>query len=528
MALTPPILASAIVQEPYTSIMALDPVVYWPMNEVSGNIINHGSLASKDGVAGGTPAYQSGTPIVPRNRGANIEFDGTTDYFRVTDAAIVGTDPNFSFGVWIKTDGGLASRTVFQQQDTDSSYCGFRLYTNSATLVFQSHHTDGSSQTMTVYGLNTYLTNNTVMYVGVTADDDQFKIFINGEQFGYLARSTVEYVAGSDIYIGRAEGAYRYWKGWMSDLFMVDFPMTAAEHLNIWRKGEFQIERPRGDNFKDAVPVSLDGAHVSMTTVGASENPLIEPVNYTGGVEMHKNVWLRCDDIPAGDGPYLVKIERPSGTSTTAVNAYHGPPDAENILDLSLVSSFFLASSSTVQTEDLDWTLPEGDIYYFWAGNQAGNTMNPGPFDIWVESLPVQPNDNFADAITIDVSGADTLTASTVGAGIEDSQECVRTGCNEHTVWYKFTADATGNITLSLGNTDNYKYFGIAVWDATTDGISVVGDIDWTTPMDYDDNAATGNGEVTIAVTSGNEYVFHVTQYSLVQVDFTLDWTDIT
>lgn len=526
MALTPPILASAIVPEPYTSIMAMDPVVYWRMDEVSGNIINLGSLASKDGVANGTPAYQSGTPIVPRNRGANIEFDGTTDYFRVTDAAITGTDPNFSFGVWIKTDGGLSDRTVFQQQDTTSAYCGFRLYTSSATLVFQSHHTDGSSQTLTVYGLNTYLMNNTVMYVGVTADDDNFSIYVNGELFGSLARTTVTYVSGSDIYIGRAEGAYRYWKGWMSDLFIVDFPMTADEHLNIWRKGEFQIERPRGDNFKDAVTLVLDASPTTMTTVGASENPLIEPLNYAGAVDLHKNVWMKFE--PPDTNMYLVRASRPSGTSIVGMNLFHGPPDAESVLDLSQVSSFFTSTGSTEVREEIDWTLPPGHIYYLWAGNQSANSMNPGPFDVSFESFPVQANDNFADAEVIDVSGVGTLTSSTVGSSLEDSQESVRTGCNEHSVWYKFTADATGSITLSLGNTDNYKYFGIAAWDATADGISVVGDVDWTTPLAYNDWSADGNGEITISVISGNVYYFHVTQGNIIQVDFTLDWTDIT
>lgn len=518
MSITPARSAAAITPEPITTILSHFPAVYWRMNDASGNVVNIGNLGSKNGVANGTPTYQS-AKLPPRSEFACVEFNGTTDYFRVTNAAITGTDPTFSFGCWISTTAGAGgAMTVFQQQDTDSNYCGFRLYTNGFnSLVFESHHTDATSQMMTVNSV-TPLSTGEPIYVGVTADATHFRMYINGEYLGVLERTTVTYVSGSDIYIGRAEGAYRYWDGLISDLFIAPYVLSADDHYEIWRKGNLNMPRPRGDNFHDLV-VLEEGVTETLTTVNATETTDDPDDGYLGFAMLHKTIWLKY----APEDQVLLELDG-SGHS---VAIWIDSDDLEEMNETWNGYDYFKFTTGLAVLDPL----PEGQAYYLCVGHQGySSTYSPGPFDISATTIVPPANDDFADAITISVVSADDTTGVTIGATVEDEQEGVMTGCPHQTVWYKFTADATGNITFDTESVVPYLYYALAIWDATADSIVTINDMDFTDPLGYDTSSGVdGSALLTVAVVSGNVYYVQVSnQNAAPDGDFTLTWTDIT
>lgn len=534
MVLIPPVLASAIKSEPFYSIMDLDPVVYWPMDDASGVLVNYGSLASKNAAVFGTPVYDFAS-IVPRFQGGCVDFDGTTDYFQVTDAAITGTNPEFSFGCWISTTTNTGEHTVFQQQDPTSAYCGFRLYTSDQRLRFQSHHTDGTSQIVQTYSLPA-IASGQPFYVGVTADDVFFRLYINGVQYMATERTTQTYVSGSDIFIGRAEGSYRYWDGQISNLFMVDYAMTADQHESIWRKGQLNIERPLGDHFKDHPLLIADGPVLSSTSVGASSDPTNDPVwNYNNSLSIARNVWFKFVP-PSFTDRYRLVLDSSYGTATT-LYVYIGPDDLEAPIWNDYESKGSILNEPAVGYEYLNEnpnnTVVAGQAYYISAGVQRGELFNLGPFDLSVENFPpAAANDDFADAITINVASAGSVSGSTINATIENKDEALSTNCAQYTVWYKFVSDTTGTITLDTCNgiLGEGHYYGVAVWDGT--GIVTVADLNWSSPLAadyYSGNGYNGCGEITIAVTSGTTYYVQVSQENVwADADFVLSWSDIT
>lgn len=176
--------------------------------------------------------------------------------------------------------------------------------------------------------------------------------------------------------------------------------------------------------------------------------------------------------------------------------------------------------------------IESGQAFYFMIGLSGADSFSPGPFDITITNFPSPPsNDNFASAHTINVATAGSVLKSTIGSGLQDSQEGVMTGCNLYTTWHKFTADATGSITIdTCDGTLQYQYYTVAVWDATADAIVTVADVDWTAPLAYDSSSGCcGCGEITFAVVNGHVYYVQISQFNLLpDEDYTLSWTDIT
>lgn len=192
------------------------------------------------------------------------------------------------------------------------------------------------------------------------------------------------------------------------------------------------VERPANDGFYGAQPISGVTGTVSGSNVNATAdwNEPWSPVS--GGV----SVWYLWTAPRNGSVTFTAT---PGSSFTPAVTVYIGDaPDHTVLLGSGLVSATFQAT--------------QNETYRIAVDGQNGGT---GPFDLSWGSAPTgaAANDYFADAQTID-GASGSVSGSTANATVEYG-EPVHSGLsccenpNGHSIWYRWTAPASGDLFLS-------------------------------------------------------------------------------
>lgn len=505
--------AGGIDIEPYTTIMRYAPTCYWRMGETSGSLVNSGSAASKN-ITATNLSYNQSTKPANRSPLGSINFNGTTNTAETAAGIIGGTNPTFSIGCWIWTTDASGIDTLIAQRDGTQ---GFRFYIDSGAYLGFTGHTSAGVIDWSFLSeqLNT-LNDGIAHYVSATVYSDNVIIYCDGAEVGnYGGRSGGTWSATPKIFLGQTFGPANRYTGFMSDAFITSEILAQEDHHKIWRAGRLHPVTPAGDNFLDAIEITVPVAETTLAAFSL-DNSTIEP-NEPGGADnlnTNKTRWFKMS-ASAGDRIRFV------GEAHSPVFAYHYIDIFKDIDGT--IDGLELEVSAVGYNTTAILTPTETATYYI---RVRGYNMFAATFNNLLyryDTPPPQPaNDDFADAITIDVTSAGSIAGTTDGASIEFTSPTPETDywdANLFTsVWYKFTANATGNITL----TDTSGNDSIIVLFENVNNIAEVETVVNTTGAYDGDQPA-----LTTAVTSGNTYHVQISDYANGQA-FTLAWTVIT
>lgn len=507
--------AAGVRIEPYKTILSYAPTVYWRMDEASGTIVNSGSTASRN--LTGTNLTYAQTKIPTRSPKTSISFNGTSSLATVGTGVITDTNPVFSGGCWIKTTT-TSTVVLFQQKDATNNGNGFVLsLTNGVLPTLIGLDTSGATDFSVDGGSGISIINDgAAVFISFTISATLARLYVNGGMVGEATRVGGVWSNSSDIFVGRSHTAANYYGGTMSDVFLTNEVLTADDHNKIYRNGLLNSTSPLGDNFNDALVVTPTGspASVGALAMGNAQLEVNEPDNGSGSpIDSNKSVWLKFTAGGANLGYTFT-----SSTTHNYMDAYHDTDGTLAGLEYIATAVGFSNGSLFIPTEN-------GETYYVRVRTyvQETGTINVSASYATIPDPPA--NDDFASAQLISVVSAGTVSGTTAGATIEVTDETIIGSGDPRSVWYKFQADATGNITLDTEDTPAADTV-IEVWQGTAS--TTIDDIDVNTAYaDDDDSGTASTALVTFGVTIGSWYYVMINDYDG-GADFILSWSDIT
>lgn len=501
--------------EPFTTIKSYAPLCYWRMDEASGSLINSGSAASKNATA--TALTYSATKIATRSPKTAITFNGTTAFAEVAAGVIGGVSPTFSIGCWINTTSVAANIAMICQRDGTNGNSGFEFKINSGVYVsFQGVNTSGLNDFSFLSEQLNPLNDGIPHFVSATVRSDTVIIYVDGAEVGNNAgRNGGTWSATPKIFLGQISGGTQRFDGRMSDAFITSQVLTQADHYRIWRNGMINDPTPKGSNFLDATVVPLPTSATTITGLDISDmtiEPPLEPdratpvVSYTRGVNSLVSAWYKFTSVAAGD---RLRI---NCYGQTPYFSYHYLELYKDI-DGTIANLEHISTGLSYVTSA--YKIVEANTTYY--ARIRPKELFPAVLDMTYtfDTPPAPPaNDNFANAILLDVTSAGSIAGTTDGATIQYPLETDYWDTGLYTsVWYKFVAGATGTITLT--DTSGNESI-IAAWVNCADIVQAEADgaIDGDSPS------------LALPVTSGNTYHIQISDYANGQA-FTLDWTTI-
>lgn len=508
--------ASGIRIEPFQTIKVLNPLVYWRMNEASSTVVSSGTLASRN--ANPTALTYSATKIPSRSPNTSISFNGTTSVGFIAGALVAGLLPTFSAGMWINTTTTAATSTLLMQQQSAGASGWYVQLINGVTVKFEGVN-NALAFDFSVSGTLSSINDGGPVYIGVTVDSTYAYIFVNGI---FINRSSVR-VGGTYpspfSWLGSSYGSSDFFAGTMSDVFVTAQLMTQTNHNNVYRNGMLNAVSPVGDNWGDAPTLAITGTTNPQTydlTAASLEGN--EPLSGTLPIRANQSIWRKFV-VPALGHTY--------GTT------YHiSSSGYNNVIDLfldvngTMVGMTYVNGYIAFPTSSMRVNLTTvGATYYIRMSPYFDSATGSLTFDAYYTATPMPPsNDNFASAATISVVSSGSVAGTTVGSTLQDPNETYVFG-TDGTIWYKFQADATGNITLDSQATSSVDA-AVAVWAGVSG--TVFGDLVLSSPDFSDNNSGTANSFlVTFAVTNGTWYYVQVSDYDG-GAPITLSWSDIT
>lgn len=510
-------------------IADLNPLVYYKFDEGVGSstIIDYGSLGydlSSFNMTFGV------TPVRPASTSTGATFNGTTSY-AIGSLGSILSGGDAIIGVWVKnreTATGSGFGNIAGQFDgSGGGQSGWTLSTfnNGRSLVFNSYNTSGGfdADPNTVGSMVTELNGNKPIFVLVKRSGTTNQIWINGALMGTDTGTGTTWTSGHNLRVGVDHAASSFFDGDMDALFILD--SATLDQYDIWRLYDDGAwtglnSRPANDNWANADVWDPDGDFVvdyDITYASLEEDEVgLTNVQYTP-----RAVWASF--TPALSGPYNFSIV--GGAVRNNISYFTGTA-LDNLVYVNklggAVAPFFQADYTGTAT------LTAGTTYYFRIGAWS---IDEGSVEITVTPPPpLQANDNWANAITIDTTTSGSQSGNYISSTMESGEP--QTSVNAqfgstfgtNTVWYKFTADATGTIvfTNSTHTTDPVVcgidvYHGAAVNALTLDGggVNVLHD-----GTHYDSTC-------TVSVTNGTTYYVQIAPVGSTGA-YQFQWTDIT
>jgi hypothetical protein len=508
------------ISEPQDSILALNPLVYWQFNGAGPVVPNQGTMPSKDLTT--TNLVFGNPPVSDVDDATSAGFNGTNGRGSAVDPVITGTMPTMSCGVWFKTTNTHTTYRVLVQQK-DASGSGFRIwYYPAIDQVEFASWTGTGAQDSALFGYAQMPSIRTgeLVLVGATLSSAGAFLYVNGVRTAFSAsrlNTGQPWSTTPDVYVGgdHVPTATDFFVGDISDIFITDTEITADQWSALYEVGR-SVSRPTYDDFDDAFSFdpTVDTTQPFVVTNASSETDELAEL-FGGGTAFTRSVWATCT-------PALSQTLEVSSSSVTAQHVIH--VYSGTALDsLTLVDT--VGSTSAPQlTNAKNISLTGGTTYYFRIGNYLDDT---GTISLSVGPPPPPPaNDNFVDAITIDTTTSGSITGTCVnstGETGEPDNPLLPLPQYTKSVWYKFTADATGTITFTNVGTD-YLFMGIEAYTgAAVNALSSAGTTTYTAGTPY----ATS---LPLSVTMGTEYFIQVicVDGSVQPDSFEFQWTDIT
>jgi Concanavalin A-like lectin/glucanases superfamily len=500
--------AAGIDIEPFTTIKSFNPLCYWRMDEASGSLVNSGSAASKNATV--TNLTYNQTKIATRSPKGSVNFNGTTNTAEVAAGVIGGASPTFSIGCFIRTTTSAGNAALICQNDGTNGNSGFLFKINSgAYLSFQGITTGGVNDFSFLSEQIADINDGNNHYVGATVTADNVYVYIDGAMVGTPAgRLGGTWSATPKIFLGQISGATQRYAGNMSDAFITSQVLTQADHNRIWRAGMLHSATPANDNFLDAVEIPFPTTETTLTSFSVANNT-IEPGEII--IDSGKTAWYKIVSPTAGK---RIKLQ---GDGQNPLFSYHY---LEVFEDTDGTIAGLQPVSSSLGYLTTAYKITEANKTYYV--RIRPKDFYPNVLDLTYSYVtpPAAPaNDNFANATLIDVTSAGSIAGTTDGASIEFSNETDYWDTGLYTsVWYKFVAGATGNITLTdTSGNDSI----IVLFEDVADVTELETIVNGVGAYDGDSPA------LTTAVTSGSTYHIQISDYANGQ-PFTLAWTTIT
>lgn len=497
--------------EPYDTIMTHSPVLYWRMNDSASPMADSGSGAYPAPI---TSATFEATAI-PDLGEPSIDFTDFNSYGIATGSnlgGIRGVHPSYTIGVWLDADPSAVypGHHIFTH-GSDSTGVALRLVLEQSPSQFKFQVINGGGVEFSLpvpFG-NTLWSELDAVFVALVhyAADDLLVFYINGDvaaAYSTASYTALDYTPNDDFVIGGDPGFYDYYDGRMSDLFVVDSALTHAEIQAIYNNS-MSPTPPANDGFANAI--SLAVATDNYLTVDATNQLSIDPTEDVLGVDfvtIGNTVWLKFD--PPSTGPWLIDTE---GVYMVVFFS----PDNTPPVDRTLATGAAYAGSNTFVFHTDDLPNPT-DVVYVVLGtyNYGGEYYAPSAFGIDVTVASGVPgNDNFADAYDLIVDAEDYFWFDPPALSWASLEVGETAGGNTTSAWFYFVATSTGTIVFDAGPSDPSIGVRLAIWDATTDGITDIGDVNFGSPLYANNNSSgNGNGKITASVVSGRTYYMQV------------------
>lgn len=278
---------------------------------------------------------------------------------------------------------------------------------------------------------------------------------------------------------------------------------------------------PANDNFANAQVINTT---VAGQISGALDGSTIEfPLETDDWTQQPNSVWYK-----------FVADETGSITIDTALS-----PDVDMVLEIFENTTLAAIQANPYSAVASNQTSGPALTVLITLPVVAGNTYHIQASDFgtlsnfimkWSDILPppaAPANNNLASATTMNVVTGGNVAGTTAGATVEVAGETNNASGFPSSVWYKFQADATGNITLDTELTSSVDTY-IYVFAGTAG--SVIGDFNFSTPIFHardDDSGALNSSLVTFAVTNTTWYYVQITDFNALGAAFTLRWSDI-
>jgi hypothetical protein len=239
-----------------------------------------------------------------------------------------------------------------------------------------------------------------------------------------------------------------------------DFPAqtnTGKIHLNL----TLQIP-PANDAFSGATRITTDDFHVVMENHAATKEPG-EPNH--GGISGGRSLWWKW--TASESGPFIIS------TSGTLYSDFHARKTGIGVYTGSSVSSLSLIASDQnsagINTGDNTWSsltfnAVAGTTYYFAADSAFAGEL------AFIFTRPA-PNDNFADATEMRGSRWQVVSHN-LETSVEPGEPRIDGGYssvpdnNFRSVWWKWTAPASGEITLDSLGSQSMNLLGVFTGNA--------------------------------------------------------------
>lgn len=206
-----------------------------PLTEYGSNVVNDYSPGyAGTGALKATPPWQSGS------LGAQLGFDGTTQYVDFGTAPAARTAAKLSIVAWIVHRGTVSARAMVGWFQSSATTYEFRLTdTHKLELLKEASASLGVS-TGTV-------PSNTLTQVGVTYDGTNGLFYVDGAQgSSFTSTNTFSYAASDNIRIASQSGASgsEFFNGSIAAVYIWNRVLSAGEMASITAE-PFQLFRTR-------------------------------------------------------------------------------------------------------------------------------------------------------------------------------------------------------------------------------------------------------------------------------------------
>lgn len=514
--------------EPFTSIMRHAPLVYYRMDEASGVLVNSGSTASRN-ITTATNLTYGQTKIATRSPKNAITFNGTTTVAETTAGVIGGVNPTFSIGCWIRTTDASGIDTLIAQRDGGQ---GFQFYIDSGEyLGFQGVATSGLNDFSMLSSPVRSINDNVNHYVSATVYSNTVILYCDGAEVGNFAgRSGGTWSATPKIFLGQTFGPTERYTGTMSDAFITSQVLTQTDHYRIWRNGMLHAATIANSNFLDAKTISVPVASTTISSFNFNNSTLelpLEPntravgapvLSYPKGIDGSKSAWFKFTSVNAGDRFRYATASVPGGISLCYVEIFKSTNGL--ITGLQKMTQY-VAYDRLFNT----LIIPEAATTYYIRMTQYLDFPSIFDFTYHYDTPPPPPaNDNFANATTINTTIAGSIAGVLDGSTIEFPLETDNWTSEPNSVWYKFVADVTGNITFDTALSSPFNSMVLQAWENTT--LAAIEASPYGAPW-VDKNSGPGETVlVTVAVVSGRTYHIQASDFGTVG-NFVMRWSDI-
>ncbi len=279
-------------------------VGYWPMDEVSGNMVEDHSDYANNGTA-------TGTEIVDACIGNAREFGSTSDYITIPDAPVLNFYDDFTVVVWIKMESDPSPEgKILMKYESFSGNTGYEMSVGGEServLNFQL----GNPNLNKVQSTVPIPINEWVLVAGAR-EDTVMTLYIwdcEGEYNRSAFCTNEPQINSSDITIGyRNLGNDQAFPGVIDEVRLYNYALTAEDIGSLYQEGDCC-----GPFY----------ANISGTVSGPAGGLLGVPVNLVdSSEELYESVatnelgYYYFGEIPNGD--YSVEIQVPLGYTPTS------------------------------------------------------------------------------------------------------------------------------------------------------------------------------------------------------------------